>query len=393
MKTDFTYLCRFYSYIHLNTQVQPKLPSFTVQPIAFASMCFSDAEKNYSTVDRELAGLRWGIKHFKPFLYGVDFVVKTDHQPLVYLHNMKLVDARIARTLEDLSDFNFIIEYVPGKQNVIADGLSRIARDKKVEYDVGEVGLPVGLQLCGTPVAGGGDSLFESLVRAMQALDGEVISAKVLREKCMDLVMSNPGDYGFKATRMERKEFRRMRQEGQLPCIEVALAVSSLFKVEIHIYYGNQLPVVFRHKDVQENNHRILYIQCLAGIHYNPLLKNSNFKEPVIELNNSEKVVSRSINVAKVTSYTCKSCGPSDHVRIAISTNNATGCAIVDTGAEVSLIRKSAVQRSGVLQDMNNSHVQVKGFTGKEGNIMGEIALACKVPGLIIGEMHKFLGS
>ena len=45
---------------------------------------------------------------------------------LVYLHNMRLVDSRLARTLEDLSDFNFVIKYTPGKLNVAADSLSRL---------------------------------------------------------------------------------------------------------------------------------------------------------------------------------------------------------------------------------------------------------------------------
>ena len=58
--------------------------------VGFASMMFSSTQLNYSTLDRELCALRWGIKTFRPFLYGVPFLLYTDHQPLVHLHNMKL---------------------------------------------------------------------------------------------------------------------------------------------------------------------------------------------------------------------------------------------------------------------------------------------------------------
>ena len=50
--------------------------------IAFSSMAFSSTEKNYSTLDRELLALRWGIKSFRQFLFGVRFVLFTDHKQL-----------------------------------------------------------------------------------------------------------------------------------------------------------------------------------------------------------------------------------------------------------------------------------------------------------------------
>ena len=79
--------------------------------IGYASMTFSEAQQRYSTTDRELAALRWGVKTFKSYLYGTHFHIFTDHRPLIYLQNMKLIDSRIARTLEDLSDYSFEVYY------------------------------------------------------------------------------------------------------------------------------------------------------------------------------------------------------------------------------------------------------------------------------------------
>ena len=59
---------------------------------SYASMTFNQSQRNYSTLDRELAALRWAVKTFRSFLYGIKFIIKTDHHPLVYLH-MRLVDA------------------------------------------------------------------------------------------------------------------------------------------------------------------------------------------------------------------------------------------------------------------------------------------------------------
>ena len=134
--------------------------------IAFASMTFSLAQLNYSTFDRELAALRWGIKTFKPFLYGVHFILYTDHQPLVHLFNTRLVSSRLARTFDDLAGFNFEIRYTPGHLNSAADFLSRLGSLPLLPNELDD-SLPSGLVLDGQPVAGGGDSLFISVHRLL----------------------------------------------------------------------------------------------------------------------------------------------------------------------------------------------------------------------------------
>ena len=109
------------------------------------------------------------------FLYGVKFVIHTDHRPLLYLARMKEHGGRLARTLEDLGEFDFIIKYRPGAENYVADALSRMEETSAEGQTTPRSGLPVGLRVK-KEVPGGGDSLFDSLL--------EII--RPYRENCRD---------------------------------------------------------------------------------------------------------------------------------------------------------------------------------------------------------------
>lgn len=95
-------------------------------PIAYASKKFTKGESNKSTIEQELTAIHWAILHFRPYLYGRKFTVKTDHKPLVHLFSMKDPASKLTRMRLDLEEFNFDIEYVIGKENVGPDALSRI---------------------------------------------------------------------------------------------------------------------------------------------------------------------------------------------------------------------------------------------------------------------------
>ena len=58
-------------------------------PIAYASRTLNSAEKNYATVEKELLAIVWGIKEFRPYIFGKHFIVITDHKPLSWLWNIK----------------------------------------------------------------------------------------------------------------------------------------------------------------------------------------------------------------------------------------------------------------------------------------------------------------
>lgn len=93
--------------------------------IAYGSRQFKVHEQNYPTHDLELAAIIFALKIWRHYLNGVEFEAYTDHQSLKYLFSQKDLNLRQRRWLELLKDYDFSINYHPGKENVVADALSR----------------------------------------------------------------------------------------------------------------------------------------------------------------------------------------------------------------------------------------------------------------------------
>lgn len=97
--------------------------------IAYASRSLQPAERNdqnYSSFKLELLALKWAVtEKFKDYLYGSEFVVFTDNNPLVHLETARLGAAE-QRWAAQLANFRYTIKYRPGTQNKNADALSRI---------------------------------------------------------------------------------------------------------------------------------------------------------------------------------------------------------------------------------------------------------------------------
>ena len=93
--------------------------------IAYGSRCLSKAERRYCVTRRELLAIVYFVKYFRHYLYGRQFLLRTDHGSLRWLFNFKEPEGQVARWIETLSTFTFDIEHRPGKQHGNADGLSR----------------------------------------------------------------------------------------------------------------------------------------------------------------------------------------------------------------------------------------------------------------------------
>lgn len=94
-------------------------------PIAYASRTLNKAETNYSTTEKEALSIVWATNHFRPYLYGRKFTILTDHRPLTWLFNCKNPCSRLLRWRLKLEEYEYTIQYKPGKVNSNADALSR----------------------------------------------------------------------------------------------------------------------------------------------------------------------------------------------------------------------------------------------------------------------------
>lgn len=94
--------------------------------IFYASRSLNQAERNYSTKERELLGIVYAVEKFKYYLHGTEFIIYTDHHPLTYLNNITLSSSRLTRWRLKLAEYNFKIIYKKGSINTNADALSRI---------------------------------------------------------------------------------------------------------------------------------------------------------------------------------------------------------------------------------------------------------------------------
>ncbi|KAL4368152.1 hypothetical protein GQ457_05G014810 [Hibiscus cannabinus] len=92
--------------------------------IAYASRQLKPHELNYPTHDLELAAIVFALKIWRHYLYGEKYHMFTDHKSLKYLLTQKDLNLRQRRWMELLKDYDLVIDYHPGKANVVADALN-----------------------------------------------------------------------------------------------------------------------------------------------------------------------------------------------------------------------------------------------------------------------------
>jgi hypothetical protein len=94
--------------------------------IAFESRQLKAAEKNYPVHDKELLAMKYALVKFRVHLLGSKpFVIYTDHASLRTATQSPHLSQRMARWLSFFAEYNFEVKYKPGKQNALADALSR----------------------------------------------------------------------------------------------------------------------------------------------------------------------------------------------------------------------------------------------------------------------------
>lgn len=100
------------------------------RPIAFFSRSLSDCEKRHSSIEKEACAIVESIRKWRHFLIGHHFKLITDQQALSFIfnlnHSSKIKNDKIMRWRLELSCYSFDIVYRPGRDNIVADTLSRI---------------------------------------------------------------------------------------------------------------------------------------------------------------------------------------------------------------------------------------------------------------------------
>ena len=95
-------------------------------PVAYYSKKLNQAQQHYSTIEKELLGLVSALQHFEVYAQSDSVLtILTDHNPLVYLERFRNKNKRLMRWSIELQDYNLEIVHIKGRDNVLADGLSR----------------------------------------------------------------------------------------------------------------------------------------------------------------------------------------------------------------------------------------------------------------------------
>lgn len=99
------------------------------KPIAFISRAFKKGELNKAIIEKELLAIHFAVTVFRPYLYGREFTVMSDHKPLIYLYKLSSPSSKLTRIRLDIEEYTFEVIHIKGKDNVVADALSRIHID------------------------------------------------------------------------------------------------------------------------------------------------------------------------------------------------------------------------------------------------------------------------
>ena len=96
-----------------------------LHPISFFSEKLSEPKSRYSNYDRELYAVVQALKFWRHYLIHREFTIYSDHEALRYLHSQQKLSARHGRWVEILQEFSFSLRHRPGRENKVADALSR----------------------------------------------------------------------------------------------------------------------------------------------------------------------------------------------------------------------------------------------------------------------------
>lgn len=125
------------------------------EPLGFFSKRLNPAQVKYSVYDRELLAAYSAVKHFRSSLEGRNFVIYTDQKPLIFAFNQapEKASPRQLRQLDFIGQFTTDLRHISGKDNVVADTLSRVS----------SISLPEAIDFCAISEAQQSDPDFKTV--------------------------------------------------------------------------------------------------------------------------------------------------------------------------------------------------------------------------------------
>ncbi|KAM2811938.1 hypothetical protein COP1_044518 [Malus domestica] len=112
-------------------QRRDKLPHV----IYYASRTLNNSQLNYATTEKELLAVVFALEKFRSYLVGARVIVYSDHSALKYLLSKKEAKPRLLRWVILLQEFDLEILDKKGRENVVADHLSRLVNASTDEAD------------------------------------------------------------------------------------------------------------------------------------------------------------------------------------------------------------------------------------------------------------------
>ena len=104
--------------------------------LGYHSKALKGAELNWTVTEQEFFAVISSLKKFETYLRGSKVIIRTDHKALLFVKTWKLYNSRVTRWLLYLEQFDYKIEYITGKSNVVPDILSRYpSNGYKVQED------------------------------------------------------------------------------------------------------------------------------------------------------------------------------------------------------------------------------------------------------------------
>lgn len=109
------------------------------KPIAFASRSLTETEKKYAQIEKETLAIKFAVRKFHKYIWGRRITVQSDHLPLVSIFKKnicQIISDRIVRMRLSLLKYDLDVQYLPGKDMLIADHLSRNFPEESYDNEI-----------------------------------------------------------------------------------------------------------------------------------------------------------------------------------------------------------------------------------------------------------------